>query len=141
MLSLRRAESGDTMVEVIISIAVVGSVLVSAFQITNMNTQNVQQAQEYGQATRLVQSQIEYLRNGTFRPAIDKCFKSDGKATVTAAECQVSSAGLPSTEVPYYLLSITSTAISGGVRSYTIKADWDSATGNGIANITMYYRL
>jgi len=138
MLNLRAInQQGDTIVEVLIAIAIVGSVLVGAFQITNRNTQQMQQAQEYGQASKLVQSQIEYLRNASFNAGSDRCFGQDGKATSTAANCIVNSSGASSTAVPNYTLSIESSDST----NYTIKAVWDSATGNGQANVTTYYRL
>ncbi len=58
---LRPAE-GDTIVEVLIAIAVVSFVLVGAFVISNSSLRSVRDAQERGEALKLAQAQVENLK-------------------------------------------------------------------------------
>lgn len=149
MMKLLRNQSGDTIVEVLIAMAVISLVLVGAYISTNSNIATTQDAQERGQAVELLQTEVEYLRKadlGSFPsggcfviassnpplPGIpiagggtpDGCtVTSDGKMAASGAE-------------PAYTLKITS---SGG--TYALSATWDSLTlGNTKANITLYYQ-
>jgi type II secretory pathway pseudopilin PulG len=137
LIPANRRQAGDTIVEVLIAIGIVGSLLVTAFQITARNTASMQNAQERGQATKLVQSQIEFLRNGNFK-ANDRCFDNAGVAIPNSepAKCLVDSAGRPSTVIPNYTLSI----IRLTPTQYTVTASWDAATNSGQAKVTMQYR-
>lgn len=55
-------QRGDTIVEVLIAVAVVSMVVASAYAITNRNLANTRQAQEHSEASKLGQAQIEQLR-------------------------------------------------------------------------------
>lgn len=58
----RGQEAGDTIVEVLIAIAVVGSVLGIAYSIMNRNLTIVRANQERTEATRVAQGQVEALK-------------------------------------------------------------------------------
>lgn len=60
MMKLR--ESGDTIVEVLICIAVISTVLGGAFVTLNRTTNQNRRAQERSEAVRYVQSQLEFLK-------------------------------------------------------------------------------
>ncbi|MDB5166053.1 MAG: hypothetical protein JWM37_125 [Candidatus Saccharibacteria bacterium] len=135
MLKRLSNQRGDTIVEVLIALAVVAVVIVSAFAITNRSNKAIQSAQEADQATKLAQSQVEFLRSSKFTIGTDKCFKSNGQVTSLASECVVDSAGNPTTATLSYTV-----AISQSGSTYAVNTSWDSATGNGIANVTLYYR-
>jgi type II secretory pathway pseudopilin PulG len=75
LIKLYRKQGGDTIVEVLIAIAVVSAVLGSAYAITNRNVQNSRQTQEHGQALKAAESQLELL----------KSFIADGKAAALPA--------------------------------------------------------
>lgn len=55
-------QSGDTIVEVLISLAVISSVLVGAFIVSQKSTQAVQSSQEHAEMTQILQGQIELVR-------------------------------------------------------------------------------
>ncbi len=55
--------SGDTIVEVLIAMAVASTVLALSFTTMSRNLYNLQDAQERSTATKLVQGQIEAVRN------------------------------------------------------------------------------
>lgn len=130
---LSHHQSGDTIVEVLIAIGIVGLMLASAYAITNRSNRSLQDAQERGQALKLVETQIELLRNSGSLPVGSTCFKSDGTAA-SGTTCKVGADGQPTTTQPAYTLSITSGTV------YTVRAAWSSVLGVQ-TNVTVYYRL
>lgn len=54
-------QRGDTIVEVLIAIAIAGSVLTGAFAISNRSLQQIQMAQEHTEAQKIASSQVEKL--------------------------------------------------------------------------------
>src|SRR5690606_39104613 len=71
----RRREAGDTIVEVLIAIAVVSSVLAITYSIMNRNLLTMRDNQERTEAMKLAQGQIEALRA--------KWGTNEGQAAVT----------------------------------------------------------
>ncbi len=60
---MRRLNSGgDTIVEVLISVAVVSAVLGGAFVVVNHTLANSRQSQEHGEALKIAESQVELLK-------------------------------------------------------------------------------
>jgi len=133
MLKLRLRQEGDTIVEVLIAIAIVSLILTAAYVISNKNTLAIQDNQERIQAQHLVEGQIESLRaQGSLANSTD-CFTSDG-SEVTSSNCTAfTQPGSGAT----YTVSVT-----GPVSSvYTVKATWAALASKGTASVTMYYRL
>lgn len=62
MRNLLNNSRGDTIIEVMIAMAVASAVLGSSYTITNRSLANSQQAQEHSAALKLAQSQIEQIR-------------------------------------------------------------------------------
>jgi prepilin-type N-terminal cleavage/methylation domain-containing protein len=141
MLKLKGNQAGDTIVEVLIAIAVVSLVLVGAYVSTDKNVQSTQDAQERTQAVKYVQTQIEYLRvAGTATNG--HCFVGTTDTTPGlpgSDPCTIDTNGAQATAAsqPAYRLRITTGV--GGV--YTIEASWDTLiTGHLKDYVTMYYR-
>ena len=59
---LRKLQAGDTIVEVLISIAVVSAVLMGAFLVTSKSTSGVRNSQEHGEMLQVLQGQVEHVR-------------------------------------------------------------------------------
>lgn len=134
-------QNGDTIVEVLIVIAIISLVLVGAYISTNRNIASTQDAQERTQAVKLVQTQIEYLRTATSPAGTCYAFAVAGGAIGVQRNdgCIVNSSDVKagSGEEPAYTLTISSPDPAG---TYTVKAVWDSITGTGQNNVTMYYQ-
>ncbi len=64
MIRLRSNNKGDTIVEVLISLAVLGMVIGGAYSIVNAALRNSRQAQERAEATKLAESQVETIKAG-----------------------------------------------------------------------------
>lgn len=62
MFSSRFSQRGDTIIEVLVAIAVVSSVVITAFSVVNRTTKNTRQAQEHSASLKLVESQVERLK-------------------------------------------------------------------------------
>ncbi|HSX31598.1 MAG TPA: prepilin-type N-terminal cleavage/methylation domain-containing protein [Candidatus Saccharimonadales bacterium] len=129
-----RRQTGDTIVEVLIAIAIVSLVLTAAYVITNKNTVAIQANQERIQAQHLVAAQIESLRAQNGLTTSGDCFV-DGAETASAGCNNFTEAGSGAT----YTAVITG-PVSG---VYTVSATWSSLDGTHAndSNITMYYRL
>lgn len=133
----RLGERGDTLVEVLIAIAIISLVLVTAYVTTNRNTLGIQNSQEHEQAQRLVESQIEMLRAKGGIVTSGDCFSGSNETSI-CNNFTASSSGAT------YTLKITGpVGTNSPVGTYTVSATWTSI-GSKVANdsnITMYYRL
>lgn len=58
----RLNQAGDTIIEVLLAVAVVGLTIASAYGIASLALRNSRQAQERGEALKIAESQIEGLR-------------------------------------------------------------------------------
>ena len=68
-LTDRLRETGDTIVEVLVAIAVISAVVGTAYAITNRSVQTNQTSQERGQATKEAEAQLETLKLWVGDPA------------------------------------------------------------------------
>lgn len=131
-------QRGDTIIEVLIAVAIVSLVLTAAYALTNKNVAATQEVQEQAYAQKMVEQQVELLRSSA-PPAQKGCYKTtDGTFAVAATPapnpdpCAVTHGG-----ATYHMLI---TPPSGSSSTYTVKADWDTVTGSR-ANITVYYKV
>ncbi|OGL30764.1 hypothetical protein A3F37_04055 [Candidatus Saccharibacteria bacterium RIFCSPHIGHO2_12_FULL_41_12] len=85
-LKIMHNQRGDTIMEVLICVAMLGFMLGAAFSLTNKNQQSARASQERSEATKIAEKQIEYLRahyakhaTGPFDPPLTDnfCFKED----------------------------------------------------------------
>ena len=58
----KRTDRGDTLVEVLISMSVIGFILASTFVTANQSSTNIRDSQEHAEATAILQGQVESLR-------------------------------------------------------------------------------
>ena len=131
-----KSESGDTIVEVMIAILVACVVLVAAYASTNHNTQSMQNAQEHSQALKLVETQIEFMRNHGGSPApTGTCFDSSG-TPASGIHCKVDGSGGESVSIAAYTLKI----VGGVYGTYQVSAVFDNVFGKGKDNVTVLYR-
>jgi len=146
MLTLNRR--GDTIVEVLIAIAIVSLVLTAAYVISNKNTVAIQANQERIQAQHLVEAQIEALRaQGKLNTSGD-CFNAAGVEVGGAACKGLTQAG--SGAAYSALLVAPGSGLPAGTpcsavstASYLVCVYWSSLNGGTAndSNVSMYYRL
>jgi Tfp pilus assembly protein PilV len=142
---LFRSQRGDTIVEVLIAIAVISAVLGGAFVMTNRSLQNTRTSQERVNAVKLAESQVELVKNlastdsdalfGAGVPA-SYCINSAGTVvTSTNAACKVNASGSPTTAEPAFNLSITRSG-----NTFTVTNSWTDIRSGGNNNVQMKYR-
>ena len=136
----RLGSRGDTIVEVLLAIAVVSAVLSGAFVSANHSFNNTRQSQERGEANEQVEGQVERLKQAvkndpTFFTAGGTYCLDDALArrAITDAVCKVGSGGR-------YQLSIERAG-----NSFAAMARWDRFGGGtstgGQEEVKMVYRL
>ncbi|TAH34192.1 hypothetical protein EYC59_03495 [Candidatus Saccharibacteria bacterium] len=125
-------QTGDTIVEVLIAVAVIAFTITGAYALSLRSTVSTQDAQERGQALKLVETQLEFLRNaGTISGG--NCFDTTGMPTNT---CTFTPNGAGTD--PAYTMTVAANA-NGCTNSYSVQAVWDGI-GGGVSNVSMCYR-
>lgn len=143
MLKLGHDQRGDSIVEVLIAIAIVSLVLVSGYVISNKNAQAIQNNEERVQAQHIVEAQIDALRAKCGLSTDSTCFTS-GDCFVGADERDPSDSGSPCDQSQPGSGATYHVAVSGPASNvYTVAVTWTSigAASNDDSNVTMYYRL
>lgn len=133
---LQRNQRGDTIVEVLISIAVISLILGGAYVTTNNSLRAERGAQERTDASKLVESQIEALKNladtGNTAMFNTSGFCITGGATISTSvstnnTCKFNATGSNNnTTQPVYYINITR-----NVNTFTITNTWDSIENSG----------
>ena len=142
--SLKSRQTGDTIVEVIIAVAVVSALLAGAFVVTNRSTHTVQDSQEHAQALQALQGQVELVRAaaaakmlpnaGTTPSTMTMPFCMGSNLTVYvagSAACTGASGPVPlNLSVVCPLTSDGCPAAAGHTTTFDLSATWSSLTGN-----------
>lgn len=139
-------QRGDTIAEVLVVIGILSLILSGAFVLTNRSLQSARSAQERLSAIKLVESQVEQIKNvsGTansatiFGPSIPNPFCINASGVVVAASnaaCTMGAEGNPATGQPAYKISVSRVG-----NDFTVNNKWDSATGRGQETIIIKYR-
>lgn len=136
--------SGDTIVEVFIAIAVLSLVLGGAYSIAGKSLNNVRQAQEHSTALKIAEVQIEQIKSLHGTGNTDIFTQGSGFCTAiiaaaldvvanTAPECTITN-GLD------YRVNVTRT---GAAPNFTFRADitWPSIHGDSDDNVSLVYNL
>ena len=131
MLMTRRAKAralnstGDTILEVLIAIAVVSSVLGSVFALANRTSQNARQVQEHQEALKYASSQIELLANYIKRPNVTQ---------PTGASFCIDQTAL--TPVDYTGDAPASCKVNAGAYEYSLKLSYDATNKVYTSSVT-----
>jgi hypothetical protein len=144
-------QSGDTIVEVLISVAICGFVLGGSYYVINHQLAQIENQQEHNQAAKLVESQVEdikaYIVTGSLANVV--CFYYDGSSLVAVTDasqpqgsnhCIVnnSSAMAAAGSEPAYIIGIQPN-VQESATTYTISTKWQSVNG-GNAEVNLSYR-
>lgn len=148
-------QRGDTIIEVMIVLTILGFAIGVSLATSNRSLQNARQAQEHSESTRIVQTQAEGLRVlAPVDPAPAEknifvntpfCIKYDaGNFTVvgdTDPACTGGSAGYK-TSVQYCRGSGAAqcTGLSS-TNTFIIQVSWDNVQGRGSDSTTLAYRV
>jgi alpha-tubulin suppressor-like RCC1 family protein len=151
--NIRRAPSGDTIVEVLIAVAIVSMILVGASTSSSHSAAALRTSQEHGEAETIGNSQIEQIvaHNG-LDGAGSQCYDSTGHpaknevdhgcdfSTQNASGCSQNSEGYC-----YNVLVSQQTTILGlfTATTYKVTITWDKLGGNNSEknSVVMFYRI
>lgn len=141
--TMHLGKKGDTIVEVLISLAIISVVLVSAYALTSKNTASSQEVQEQSTALKLLEKQAELLLAADSPIINPGCFNQDGGyVELPTITCTMTETGAEYDDAldsgAKYTVGITS-ALNGSTRTYTLTANWVTLS-NTTANISMYTR-
>lgn len=136
-------ERGDTIVEVMIAVAIVSMVLGGAYVSTNNNIQTSRNTEEQGSALKLAESQVEQLKGIVSvdpakifdSPYSNFCIYQDVLYDSGNANCTVDFRGSQGTNQPQYQLSVNRSN-----STFTVNVRWDKL-GGGQSNVRMVYRI
>ncbi len=124
----RLGEGGDTIVEVLLAIAVVSAVLGGAFVSANRSLNGTRVSQERSEATKLVQSQAELLSAATKDPAASAdIFANVGVGNTFFLNNNLSRGGASTTRGIYTILIRREAP-----NTFLVRAQWQK-TGSGTA--------
>lgn len=136
-------QRGDTIVEVLIAMAVLGSVLVGSISIANKSLLRIQMAQERTGAQKVAQQSVEKMSRlvlldpsnvNPATPVPDFCIKSDYTKQTSPTTNALCKDGIYTTVISR---SITS---PDNLVTFNIAVTWDSLNGT-TENVTINYRV
>lgn len=141
-------QSGDTIIEVLIAMTVIGMVLGASFAIANRATLTGRAAQERTEALKLAESQLEllkvYAKDPSFNGGLFSSFCID-QATPGAGTAAVDS---NDTAICKDIngqggAGIYSVAITQNSGTYEVKLSWDEINSSASvdATLSLFYRL
>lgn len=152
-----RDQTGDTIIEVMIVLAVLGMAIGVSYATANRSLLDTRQAQENSQATELVQSQVEQLRTQTSNTDshsanyiynTNPMFCMNNDSVVQQGSLDPNN---PSTLDPdsgnYAPSCVLNTLYHMSIQystsgdTFTVKALWDDVLGKGTDSVTNTYRL
>ncbi len=142
MWRIDKNQRGDTIIEVLIVLAVLGLAMGITYATANRSILNARQAQESSKATVLLQSQIEALRKlapigpsvpaqNIYQPVGTKyCIDSSNNVRLYGGTYPCTFDGL-------YTITIE----RNGSNYFVLRASWDDVMGQGTNTATMTYRV
>lgn len=138
---INNTSRGDTIVEVLIALAVISLVLTLSFATTQRSLQIGRQAQERTEALKVAEGQIEKMKalgglssSNIFNPAVTQfCFNN------TTLETNMPSC----TEGPdgRYRKSIVRTSGANNESTFTVTISWDTIGGGNQSQLVLVYKL
>ncbi len=157
MRKIRMNQNGDTIVEVMIAMAVASLVIGSAYSISNKSLANSRQAQEHSEAARIAQSQLEQIRQFARSSTTSSLLFQDNKSFCIGTNGQLTEftqiSKVPdndTTKYPSVCQNLGSVNYRVGFlrnpenlpdneNTFTIYVTWDGATGKQ-DQVSMSYR-
>lgn len=138
----QQLQRGDTIVEVLIAIAVVSSVLAGAFTVTQKSTKAVRDSQERAEMLQILQGQVELVRaialtatddtSGIYSGGSDFCINPTSHTEIAATDPHCNGiSGLYDVSIHYS---------AAPVNTFTFNGQWDRL-GGGTNTMQLVYRI
>lgn len=127
-------QRGDTIIEVLIAVAVIGFILSASYAVANRSTQGVRKAQERSEALKFSEAQLEKLKlhlgRGNTWPTDGVCILPDQSVSKDVAQCRTGAGNR-------YAMSIDE--ISPNL--YNLTTTWEKIGGGTTDVLAMFYRI
>lgn len=145
---LQIGSQGDTIVEVMIAIAIVSLILAGAYRISGKSLNTVRDSQEHSQASQIAQGQLDILNShGGLDLVASKCFDANGNQQSGSLDtcsfdsdnknnCSTTSA----TPAPFCYRVVISQPHLPAQTTYRVTITW-ARVGGGNNTVTMDYRV
>ena len=154
--AIKLNNAGDTIVEVIVVLAVLGLALSICYATANASLKDTRQAQENSIASQAVANQIEAIRVNVQNSALFSgqgfCINSSGSilSPATSSNCSIGIAA-PDSITDYYCggsqgagSSANAVCLNSGLNStdtFVVIANWPDVSGGGSDSVTQVYRV
>lgn len=131
---IKTGQRGDTIVEVLIAVAVIGFILSVSYAVANRSTQNVRKAHERSEALKFSEAQLEKLKlhlgRGNTWQNNAVCILDDDSVSTDANQCRIGDGNR-------YALSIDEPSPN----LYNITTTWEKVGGGTNEVLSMFYRI
>ncbi|MEX0881444.1 MAG: prepilin-type N-terminal cleavage/methylation domain-containing protein [Candidatus Saccharimonadales bacterium] len=133
---LRRHQAGDTIVEVMVAITIMGLALGGAYALSNRSFHTSQHTHERIAALSLAQGQIEFLKDRGLKGTVGSlpngqfCFDDDNGQTPLAS----------SSTCRTYDNKVYDVAISKSGNTFTVQVTWAGVGTGRQNNVILYYK-
>ncbi len=137
-MRLRRNNQGDTIVEVLVAIAVASAVLGTAYAIVNRTTRAQQQTTEHTQALKIAESQLELLKTTAASiPTTSFCFNNT-TLTTNLNDCK-----LASPESRYDITITRASAVLSDTKYniFIVRVSWSRLGSGGNDEVSLTYKV
>ena len=141
IFKLKHNQVGDTIVEVLIAVAIVGSVMAGAFAISSRSLKQIRQSQERTEAQKIASSYVEKL---------NKFYKFHDSSMTTTPFCTIDTPSPNGSIVSPVDTQCNSgadnryrtkiTRIAAASKVFEVSVSWDGLSGN-TENVTFSYRV
>ena len=143
-----KSQSGDTIVEVLIALIIIAVILTGAYVASNRSLNTSRASQERGEATKLVEGQLEQLKVlGALAPTTAQpfCLDPSNNPITTASDDNLSSPNYPAgcikqqsgSGVNYYLSIQKDTTTN----VFTARARWYRVGGGVNSEVKIVYKV
>ena len=151
MIRVFKQQRGDTMVEVLIAIAVASFVIGIAYALVNRTLDQSQQAQEHSEALKVAEGQLEQLKSAIPDGTNVFCYKEDGSGVQSfmagATVLPATESGYPEQctkfgEGDFFRVGVVHTitsAVDETQNTYRVYVRWPGPTGND-EEVSLLYR-
>jgi len=144
----RPGQAGDTIVEVMVVLAILGLAISISYATANRSLLNTRQAQENSQATELIQSQVEALRTLAVTGDTPNIFQAGPYCLVPIVPQPASgpyytllAGGCAAPPIPYHVAITYVNNPPSQSDTFTVTATWPDVLGEGSDTVTTIYRL
>lgn len=137
--------SGDTIVEVLICLAIMSAVIGGAYSVASRSLSGIRQAQERAEATKYAETQLERIRYGMYSQVPKQNFPSGGTSFCVTDTLTISTFSNPTNLSGYpancqrglYRFEVQFDPAQQNL--FTITVRWDGLTGNQ-QQLQLFYR-